>query len=116
MKALEQLERFKKMNKLIKAETTGKPENFAAQIGISPSHLYRCIEEIKELGAPINYSRMRETYFYEFEFDLRVSYSIELISKETAKKIAGGFWLKNTSLLFFESEQRYFSARVFTPK
>ena len=116
MKALEQLERLKTMNKLIKEETTGKPENFAAQIGISPSHLYRCIDEIKELGAPIHYSRMRETYFYEFEFDLRVSYSIELISKETAKKIAGGFfWLKNTSLLFFESGQRYFSTRVFNP-
>lgn len=115
MKALEQLERFKKMNKLIKNETTGKPEYFAAKIGISPSHLYRCIEEIKELGAPINYSRLRETYFYAFEFDLKVSYSIEIISKETSKKIAGGFWLKNTSLLFFESEQKYFSTRGYNP-
>ena len=108
MKAFEQLERFKRMNKLIKDETTGTPEKFAARIGISPSHLYRCIDEIKELGAPISYSRARETYFYEFGFDLKVSYSIELISKETAKKIAGGFWLKNTSLLFFESGQGYF--------
>ncbi len=97
------------MNRLIKDETTGTPEKFAARMGISPSHLYRCIEEIKELGAPINYSRVRETYFYEFEFDLRVSYSIELISKETAKKITGGFWFKNASLLFFESGQEYFS-------
>jgi len=103
MKAFEQLERLKRMNRLIKDEMTGTPEEFAALLGVCPSHLYRCIEEIKELGAPINFSRSRRTYYYEYEFDLKVSYSIQLISKEIAKNVSGGFSLNNASLLFFES-------------
>lgn len=105
MKAFEQLERLKRMNRLIKDEITGTPEEFATLLGVSPSHLYRCIDEIKELGAPVNFSRSRRTYYYEYEFDLKVSYSIQLITKEIAKNVIGGFSLNNASLLFFESGQ-----------
>ena len=105
MKAFEQLERLKQMNRLIKEERTGTPEEFALRLGLSSSHLYRCIDEIKELGAPINFSRSRKTYYYENEFELKVSYSIQLISDRTLKKIVGGFSLKNASLLFYESER-----------
>lgn len=103
MKAFEQLERLKRMNRLIKEEKTGTPEEFATRLGVSSSHLYRCIDEIKELGAPVNFSRSRKTYYYEYEFEMRVSYSIQLISEQSLKKIVGGFSLKNASLLFFES-------------
>ncbi len=103
MKAFDQLERLKRMNWLIREEKTGTPDEFAAKLGVSPSHLYRCIEEIRELGAPVNFSRSRGTYYYEHDFEMKISYSIQLISEQTAKKIIGGFSLKNTSLLFFES-------------
>lgn len=69
MKAFEQLKRLKRMNRLIKDEKTGTPEEFADRLGVSASHLYRCIDEIKELGAPITFSRSRKTYYYEYEFD-----------------------------------------------
>jgi hypothetical protein len=105
MKVFEQLERLKRMNRFIKEEKTGTPEEFASMLEISPSHLYRCIEEIKEMGAPITFSRIRKTYYYEYDFEMKVSYSIQLISEQTAKKIIGGFSLKNASLLFFDSER-----------
>jgi hypothetical protein len=105
MKAFEQLERLKRMNCLIKAEKTGTPEEFATALDISPSHLYRCIDEIKGLGAPIAFSRSRRTYYYEYDFEMKISYSIQLISEQTAKKIIGGYSLKNSSLFFFESRQ-----------
>ena len=103
MKAFEQLERLKQMNRLIKEERTGTPEEFATKLNVSVSHLYRCIDEIKELGAPVTFSRSRKTYYYEYEFELKVSYSIQLISEQALKKVVGGFLLKNASLLFFES-------------
>ncbi len=103
MKLIEQFERLKKMNRLIKAEQTGAPEEFAHRIGVSSSHLYRCIDEVKEMGAPISYSRSRRTYFYAYDFEIRLSYSLKLISENQAKEIVGGFLLKNSSLLFFES-------------
>ena len=106
MKVFEQLDRWKKVNYLIKEEKTGNPEEFSKKIGISTSHLFRCIEELKELGAPICYCRNRKTYFYEYDFELKVTYSVQLISNETLKTIFGGFSLKkNTSLLFYESKR-----------
>jgi len=103
MKAFVQLERLKRMNRLIKEEKTGDPEEFAQRLKISPSHLYRCIEDMKELGAPVNFSRSRHTYYYEKDFDIKVSYSVQLLSENKTKKIIGGFSLKNASLLFFGS-------------
>ena len=105
MKSFEQLERLKRMNRLIKEERTGSPQEFAKRLGVSKSHLYRCIEEVRELGAPIRFCRTRQTYFYKNEFELKVSYSVQLISEQMTKKIAGGYHLKNTSLLFYESGQ-----------
>ena len=105
MKAFEQLERLKQMNRLIRDEKTGTPEEFAISLGVSSSHLYRCIDEIKELGAPINFSRSRKTYYYEYDFEMKVSYSIQLITEQTAKKVFGGFSLNNSLLLFYESER-----------
>lgn len=103
MKAFEQLERLQRINLLIKAEKTGTPEEFATKIGISTSHLYRCIDEIKEMGAPVIFSRTRRTYSYEKNLELKISYSVEVISEHSVKKISGGFDIRNSSLLFFES-------------
>jgi predicted transcriptional regulator len=105
MKAFVQLERLKRMNRLIKEEKTGDPEEFAQRLKISPSHLYRCIEDMKELGAPVNFSRSRHTYYYEQDFDIKVSYSVQLLSENKTKKIIGGFSIRNTSLLFLRVDE-----------
>ncbi|WP_439183098.1 hypothetical protein [Carboxylicivirga taeanensis] len=97
------LERLKQINELIKSKSTGKPKEFSKKIGISESHLYRCINEIKEMGAPIKFCRKRDSYYYDKPFEIKVNYSIELITEEESKQIKAGFQLKNTSLLFYES-------------
>ncbi len=103
MKAFVQLERLKRMNRLIKEGKTGTPEEFAARLRISPSHLYRCIEDMKGLGAPVNFSRSRQTYYYEYDFDIKVSYSVQFMTENRVKSVIGGFSMRNSSLLFFES-------------
>ncbi|TRX72454.1 HTH domain-containing protein [Carboxylicivirga sp. M1479] len=100
---LHTLERLKQINELIKTKSTGKPKEFSKKIGISESHLYRCINEIKEMGAPIKFCRKRDSYYYEKTFEIKVNYSIELVSEEESRKINAGFNLNNSSLLFYES-------------
>lgn len=73
MKAEEQIERLAKMNRLIKAEHSGNPEEFASQLGVCKSHLFNLIEEMKIMGAPIKYSRIRRTYYYDSDFEIRLS-------------------------------------------
>ncbi len=100
------LERLKQINELIKTKSTGSPKDFSKRMGISESHLYRCINEMKEMGAPIKFCRHRNSYYYAEPFEIKVSYSIEVITEEECREIKAGFRLKNTSLLFYESGTR----------
>jgi len=107
MKMIYQLQRIQKINRMIKSANTGSPKEFADELGISESHFYRYIEELQEMGIPIQYSRARRTYYYENNSELILTYSIKLISEKGAKEIIGGV-KKNPSLLFFESVQTLF--------
>jgi hypothetical protein len=82
MKAFTQLERMKKMNWLIKTEHTGNPKEFAGKLGICQSHLYNLIEDMKIDGAPIKYSRKRQTYFYERHFEIKLPNSLYFIDRD----------------------------------
>lgn len=90
MKMIYQLERIKKINRMIKSANTGSPKEFAGELGISESHFYRYIEELQEMGIPIQYSRARKTYYYENNTELSLSYSLKLISEYGTKEIIGG--------------------------
>jgi len=108
MKALDQLERIKRMNELIKAERTGTPPEFASLLGISESHLYRTIEELKILGLPICYSRIRKTYFFEREIEVILNYSLKIIDGEKMKNILGGFAFKTPDCFFLRVSEPTF--------
>ncbi len=91
MKAVEQLERLKRMNKLIKAENTGTPNEFAQRLGISRRQLYSYIELIKDMGVLTAYSKANRTFYYCDEYELEISCTLKKISREIAKKVNGGF-------------------------
>ena len=103
MKSFEQLERLKKINCLVKEEKTGSPQEFASKLGISKSHLYSILEDLRIKGAPINYSRLKGSYYYSEEFEMELNYSLSFIKGRELKQIFGGYHLKNALLLFYES-------------
>lgn len=105
MHPIKYLDRLKRINELVRANKTGLPKELSQKLGISVSHLHRCINEMKEMGVPIDFCRHSNTYYYSKEFDLRVSYSIKLVSEEECRQISGGFSIKKSSLLFYESGQ-----------
>jgi predicted DNA-binding transcriptional regulator YafY len=67
---------LKRMDHLIQTRSTGNPEDFAKRLCISSRSLYNYLALMKELGAPIRYSRHQETYLYAmdgrfiFEFEI----------------------------------------------
>jgi len=64
MKFEEQIERLERIHNLIKRKGTGTPDQFCAKLGISRRQLFRIINLMKNLGATIDYSQSRQTYFY----------------------------------------------------
>jgi len=78
------------MNRLIQSGQTGTPAEFAEVMGISQSHLFRCLHILEQYGMNIRYSRSMKTYFYENDNELTIHYSMKLIADSKAKEIIGG--------------------------
>jgi hypothetical protein len=92
MKLVEHFDRIKKMNRMIKSGCTGSPAEFAGLLGISQSHLFRCLHELKLYGMDIRYSRAIKTYYYGNDNELTINYSLRLIADSKAKEILGGYY------------------------
>jgi predicted DNA-binding transcriptional regulator YafY len=65
MKLVDQLERIHKMKRMIQSGQTGTPAEFAQNLGISQSHLFRSLHKLEQSGMAIKYSRTLRTYFCE---------------------------------------------------
>jgi predicted DNA-binding transcriptional regulator YafY len=72
MKSL--LNRLIRLDYLIHLKATGKPSDCANRIGISERSLYDYLKILKEMGAPIKFSRNRGTYYYNEEGRFRISF------------------------------------------
>lgn len=58
-----------RMHTLIARQATGCPLNFAQKLGVSRTALYRYIDALKGLNAPIAYCKDRQCYYYDGDFD-----------------------------------------------
>ncbi len=74
MKAIDILNRLKRMDELIRRKATGNPREFAARLGISESLLYLNIELLKSMGGPIQYCKEKDSYEYEEPVVLEMGY------------------------------------------
>lgn len=70
MELISYLQCLKRMDTLIHTKSTGCPTCFARRLGVSPASLYRYLNDLKNLGAPIQYCKVRESYLYEHPFQL----------------------------------------------
>lgn len=101
MKAIQQLERLKRINEMIKAKCTGRPEMLCNKLNISRRQLFKDLEIFKDMGAGIAYSKIRETYYYTNNYELEISYSFRIIPKKEIQNINGGFFINNLQSAFF---------------
>lgn len=59
------VERLERIDYLIRTKSTGTPKQLAAKLTLSERCVRNYISVMKELGAPITYSRKRGCYCYE---------------------------------------------------
>lgn len=59
---------------MIRFRRTGPPQSFANKMGISLSFLYKLLAEMKEMGAPIHFSQLRQTYEYYEPVELQLGF------------------------------------------
>jgi biotin operon repressor len=63
MKSL--IQRLRRLDHLIRHRGTGSPATLAKKIGISERSLYDYLKLLKDMGAPISYSRDKGSYYYK---------------------------------------------------
>lgn len=86
-----QLVMLERMHALINQSCTGTPKAFSQTIGVSERHLHKLIDELKDMDAPIRYSRKKGTYFYTVPYEIKVSCTMRrLTGEEQGSIIAGG--------------------------
>jgi predicted DNA-binding transcriptional regulator YafY len=69
------IERFKRIDQIISNKSSGTPAQLAERLDISESTLYEFIAVMKELGAPIQYDKVNQRYFYEEDGHFNISFT-----------------------------------------
>ncbi len=88
MKFSEQLNRFLRLDQLIRLKATGTPKELAKKIGVSESALYEYINEMKEMEAPIKYDKRRNSYCYKEK--VRLEFGFKKLDKDQLGNLKGG--------------------------
>lgn len=72
MKLLKTLQTIELLDQLICNKKTGTPVQLSERLQLSERSIYNILQVMKEMGAPIYYNKMRQSYCYlkevQFEF------------------------------------------------
>ena len=72
---------------------TGAPDELAHKLHISKRHLYNVLDNLRALGAKIDYSRSDYTFYYTNSFELHLNLQAEYLDDNDKKCIfAGSFF------------------------
>lgn len=90
-KLIQQIELIERIDQLIRLKATGSPKEFANNMNISKASLYRLLETMKELGAPIEYSITTQSFVYVDHVNFLCGFYFKELSNGEIKQINGGF-------------------------
>jgi predicted DNA-binding transcriptional regulator YafY len=88
------IKRLYRMHKLILQEATGTPDEFAGRFHIKRRQLFNLLSELKDYGAPIEYSAINNTYYYTEDFDFFKRIGMESLSGKENKAFLQEFLKK----------------------
>lgn len=87
MKLIEHIHLLSRLDNLIRRKATGTPKKLSQLLGVSERHVYRLINDLKVIGFPVKYNRVKDTYFYKGEVSIRFEI---LINENSILNIRGG--------------------------
>ncbi|KZS39570.1 hypothetical protein AWE51_07910 [Aquimarina aggregata] len=79
---IKQIELIDRIDQLIRLQATGTPESLAHRLGVSKTKLYRIINIMKDLNAPILYDVAIQSFVYE----AAVGFQFGFYDKETSTR------------------------------
>jgi len=87
---IEKKDIYERLNRIIRLKATGNPKELAEKFNVSESTIYRLINEMKDIGCPIQYDKINQTYYYSEKGNLIINIEFEALENEESKNIIGG--------------------------
>jgi len=91
MTFIERLKKIEQIDQLIRLKTTGNMSKFSCKIKLSERQTWRYIDDLKGMGAEIEYSKESDSYVYKNAFNYNLG-----VGKKELRKIKGGFFYSLT--------------------
>lgn len=95
MELRNEIHRLNRLHRLIRMCNTGSPDELAQKLHISKRHLYNVLDDLRALGAKIDYSRSGYTFYYTNSFELHLDLQVEYLDENDKKCIFAGSFLFN---------------------
>lgn len=90
-----QLNRLQQIDQLIRQQRTGNAEEFAGKLGVSRRQIYYWLEELREMGLEIEYSRELQSYVYAKTYKIDITFRIhEMKEMDLSDLYAGGIRIR----------------------
>jgi predicted DNA-binding transcriptional regulator YafY len=67
-KILKRISQLHRLDDLIRRKATGTPNELAEKLNFSERTTFNLLDELRALGASIEYDKFRESYFYSEDF------------------------------------------------
>ena len=98
MKTFQFFELLERIDQMIRQKCTGDSFEFSSRLGLSRRQLYYYLDEMKDIGLPISYSRKDKTFFYEKQCRLKIQVSITELEDLEERYLFGGMKMKKNGL------------------
>lgn len=90
-----QIELLERIDQLVRLKATGKPKDLAKRLEVSEATIYRIIETMKDMKAPVCYDFTRQSYVYTENTQFKCGFFLQELSAYEERNLSGGQCFKN---------------------
>ena len=98
-KLTKQIAVLERVDQLIRLKATGRPRQLASRLKVSEATVFRIIETMKELNAPVCYDLNRQSYVYSEFTIFKCGFYYKELDNDTEQNVSGGFAYSNMNRL-----------------
>ncbi|MGB5610211.1 hypothetical protein [Eudoraea sp.] len=92
---IKQIAKLERVDQLIRLKATGRPSDLAKRLEVSEATVFRIIDTMKEMNAPIYYDLARQSYLYSEMTMFKCGFYLEELDDKTERELSGGHAFAN---------------------
>ncbi|WP_339840410.1 HTH domain-containing protein [uncultured Maribacter sp.] len=94
-----QIALLERVDQLIRLKATGAPKQLAERLEVSQATIFRIIETMKEMNAPVCYDISRQSYIYTEIAKFKCGFYVQDLDAHEERNLSGGANYKNLQVL-----------------